>query len=238
MVLCYKRQRVNSKHLYEPRFQVREASCYQWLTDSMTALSLPARSGQGNIRIQLIPNFQASCPLEVMVVCHFFGVRSLQRHPMTAMVSLITHWSTVCLSACPILTTIKIVPFQWQLVCGLISIVCDIKPILDKTESNLDMATVCLLFLDNAYDNDSNALWGTSVMNLFDFIVQATWKFDLVIVNQHHYSDVTMGVMASQITSLTIVYSTVYSGADLRNIKAPRHWPLWGEFTAQMASNA
>ena len=29
-----------------------------------------------------------------------------------------------------------------------------------------------------------------------------------------HYGDVKMGTMASQITSLTIVYSTVYSGAD------------------------
>ena len=29
-----------------------------------------------------------------------------------------------------------------------------------------------------------------------------------------HYDDVTMGAIASQITSLTIVYSTVYSGAD------------------------
>ena len=29
-----------------------------------------------------------------------------------------------------------------------------------------------------------------------------------------HYDDVIMGMMASQITSLTIVYSTVYSGAD------------------------
>ena len=29
-----------------------------------------------------------------------------------------------------------------------------------------------------------------------------------------HYSDVIMGTMASQITSLTIVHSTVYSGAD------------------------
>ena len=36
--------------------------------------------------------------------------------------------------------------------------------------------------------------------------------------------------MASQITGVTIVYSTVCSGADQRNIKAPRHWPLWGEF--------
>ena len=31
-----------------------------------------------------------------------------------------------------------------------------------------------------------------------------------------HYNDVIMGVMASQITSLTIVYSTVYSDADQR----------------------
>ena len=43
-----------------------------------------------------------------------------------------------------------------------------------------------------------------------------------------HYGDVIMGTTASQITILTIVYSTVYSGT---NIKAPRHWPLCGEFT-------
>ena len=53
-----------------------------------------------------------------------------------------------------------------------------------------------------------------------------------------------MDAIASQITSLMIVYPTVYSDADQRNIKAPRHWPLCGEFTgtgefpAQMASNA
>ena len=35
-----------------------------------------------------------------------------------------------------------------------------------------------------------------------------------VIICKLHYSDVIMGVMASQITSFTIVYSTVYSGAD------------------------
>ena len=32
----------------------------------------------------------------------------------------------------------------------------------------------------------------------------------------YHYDDVIMGTMASQITSLTIVYSTVYSDADQR----------------------
>ena len=38
-----------------------------------------------------------------------------------------------------------------------------------------------------------------------------------------------MDTMASQITILTIVYSTVYSGADKKNIKAQCHWPLCGE---------
>ena len=50
--------------------------------------------------------------------------------------------------------------------------------------------------------------------------------------------------MASQITSLTIVYPAVYSGAYKRNIKAPRHWlcegnsPVTCEYPAKKASNA
>ena len=49
-----------------------------------------------------------------------------------------------------------------------------------------------------------------------------------------------MGLMALQITGVSIVYSTVCSG----NIKAPRHWPLLGGstgdrwFPSQRASNA
>ena len=43
---------------------------------------------------------------------------------------------------------------------------------------------------------------------------------------KNHYNDVIMGTMASQIIRLTIVYVTVYSGADQRNIKSPHHWPL------------
>ena len=34
--------------------------------------------------------------------------------------------------------------------------------------------------------------------------------------NRKHYNDVIMGATVSEITSLTIVYSTVYSGADQR----------------------
>ena len=58
-----------------------------------------------------------------------------------------------------------------------------------------------------------------------------------------HYSDVIMGVMESQITSLTIRYSTVYSGAVQRKhqssaslafvrgfhrspVKSPHKWPV------------
>ena len=51
-----------------------------------------------------------------------------------------------------------------------------------------------------------------------------------------HYNDVIMGAMASEITSLTIVYSTVYSGADhqrkqqssasLAFVRGIHRWPV------------
>ena len=54
-----------------------------------------------------------------------------------------------------------------------------------------------------------------------------------------------MGTIASQITSLTIVYSTVYSDADQRKYQklcvtglCAGNSPKTGEFPAQMASNA
>ena len=60
-----------------------------------------------------------------------------------------------------------------------------------------------------------------------------------------HYNDVTMGAMASQITSLTIVYSTVYSGADQRKHQklcvtglCAGNSPGTDEFPAQIASYA
>ena len=57
-----------------------------------------------------------------------------------------------------------------------------------------------------------------------------------------HYNDVTMSVMASQIPSLTIVYSTVYSGADQRKHQSSASlasmWGMTGEFPAQRVSNA
>ena len=59
-----------------------------------------------------------------------------------------------------------------------------------------------------------------------------------------HCSDVIMDAMASQITSFTIVYSTVYSCADQRNHQSSAslalcegNSPLTGEFPSQRASN-
>ena len=62
-----------------------------------------------------------------------------------------------------------------------------------------------------------------------------------------HYNDVIMGTIASLITGLTIarLFTQPFIQTQIKeNIKAPRHWPLCGEFTgtgefpAQMASNA
>ena len=61
----------------------------------------------------------------------------------------------------------------------------------------------------------------------------------LLLVNPewtpYHYNDVVMSAMESQITSLTIVYSTVYSGADQRKhqssaslafVRGIHRWPV------------
>ena len=60
-----------------------------------------------------------------------------------------------------------------------------------------------------------------------------------------HYNDVIMSAMASQITSLTIVYSIVYSDADQRKHQSSAslafvrgNSPVTGEFPAQRTSNA
>ena len=58
-----------------------------------------------------------------------------------------------------------------------------------------------------------------------------------------HYNDVIMGTMASQISSLTIVYSTVYSRPRSKKTSklrvtglCTRNSPVAGEFPAQQAS--
>ena len=74
------------------------------------------------------------------------------------------------------------------------------------------------------------------------------WQFwwTPILRNRHnHYIDVTMNKIASQITSLTIVCSTVYSGPDQTKHQSSAslafvqgNSPGAGEFPTQMASNA
>ena len=70
-----------------------------------------------------------------------------------------------------------------------------------------------------------------------------SWWTDMI---NYHYGDVMMGTMTSQITSLTIVYSAIYSGADQRKhessaslafvrgihrgpVNSPHKWPVTGK---------
>ena len=62
----------------------------------------------------------------------------------------------------------------------------------------------------------------------YTFIVDSGVQFTQI----SHYNAVMMSPMASQNTTVSIVWWTVVSGAgQWKNIKAPRHWPLRGEFT-------
>ena len=64
-----------------------------------------------------------------------------------------------------------------------------------------------------------------------EWIWQSLLAWNLCGPSLPHYNDVIMGTIASPITSLTIVYSTFVQMQIKENIKAPRHWPLCGEFT-------
>ena len=70
------------------------------------------------------------------------------------------------------------------------------------------------------------------------------WQF-FMPQSRTHYNDVTMSALAFQITSLTIVYSTVYSRRRSKKTSKLRvtglcvgNSPVTGEFPAQRASNA
>ena len=94
-------------------------------------------------------------------------------------------------------------------------------------------------------------------LELFSFHQMTVLKWKCVAMQRSHrngelghYNDFIMGTITSQITSLTIVYSTVYSGTDQRkhessallvicaeNSLGSGESPGTGEFPAQMASN-
>ena len=74
-------------------------------------------------------------------------------------------------------------------------------------------------------------------------VSQTTFRNAFSWMKIYHYTDVTMSAMASQITSLTMIYSTVYSGAGQKEhqssaslafvqgihrwpMNSPREWPV------------
>ena len=52
-------------------------------------------------------------------------------------------------------------------------------------------------------------------------IDETNQKHEAILLIDRHYDDVTMSGMASQITGLAIVYSTVYPDADQRKHQSP-----------------
>ena len=53
-----------------------------------------------------------------------------------------------------------------------------------------------------------------------------------IMIELMHYNDVIMGAMSSQITSLALFIQWFIQAQTKENFKAPRHWPLCGEFTS------
>ena len=84
--------------------------------------------------------------------------------------------------------------------------------------------TMTLCLSDN-FAQKSVILW-SKLSSLYGMYRANQQKSDTNIV---HYSDVIMGVMVSQITSLTIVYSNVYSGTDQRKLESSASLAfVWG----------
>ena len=86
--------------------------------------------------------------------------------------------------------------------------------------------------------------YGRSGFNFKSVIEHMLWiKFISISLKLLHYNDVIMAAIASQITSLTIVFSTVYSDADQRKHQSSASLAFvqgipgkTGEFPTQMAS--
>ena len=88
------------------------------------------------------------------------------------------------------------------------------RSVFDSNDLILKVLFFCLIY-------DNHQLWNKAM------------KY--VISRYYHYHDIIMGTMASQITSPTIVYSTVYSGTDQRKhqssaslafVREIHRWPV------------
>ena len=95
-----------------------------------------------------------------------------------------------------------------------------------------------------SYKSKYRMVWILCVLILFNILDCLIFVDDMVTYqNREHYTDVKMVTIASQITSLTIVYSAIYSDADQRKyqnsaslafvwgihrrpVNSPHKWPV------------
>ena len=79
------------------------------------------------------------------------------------------------------------------------------------------------IFLYNCKrDHIKKFYWSSHIVFTFTFssVSQGPKSFGEPVIPSDHYNGVIMGAIASQITSLTIIYSTVYSEADQRKYQS------------------
>ena len=94
---------------------------------------------------------------------------------------------------------------------------------------HLTLLSTCFVQMNNFSINEVLTTMFHHMISFYQYIILEAWVLESeschkinfavnlnAIVFHTHYNDVIMGAMASQITCLTIVYSTFYPGADQR----------------------
>ena len=96
----------------------------------------------------------------------------------------------------------------------------------------------------NLQTHDMTTTTTIAMMMTTTMVTMMKMTMSLTMVSTLHYNDVIMSAFATQITSVSIVCSTVGSGADKKHKKnrvtglCLGNLPVAGEFPAQKASNA
>ena len=123
---------------------------------------------------------------------------------------------------------------------NVMMVLCIVWP--NHTSSSQVVNVSCIFPKFNFITRVSHAINNSCVCKYCDEILLSTKLFCCnIAISRHgtiltfHYNDVIMGTIASQITSLTIVYSTVYSDADQRKqqssaslafMRGIQRWPV------------
>ena len=88
-----------------------------------------------------------------------------------------------------------------------------------KNQGYQNIVIICQSFVSMSPSTDGSVWIGSAVLNETSVPYKDHIHVAFQSINKPyswHYDDVTMGAIASQITSLAIVYSAVYSDADQR----------------------